>query len=117
VRDLPHHEADVACESFQRLEDLATATWYSEVLFAALDLRLCELLAAGPHSGEELAEMAGCELDGLERLLSALVVLGLLVEHEGRFENSPAAARFLNPGSPGYAGDFLRYRRFLVSHW
>lgn len=115
--NLPHHKTDVAREDFQLLEDLATAYWYSEVLFAALELKICELLAAGPCSMEELAKQSGCEPDGLSRLLAALTSLGLLIEHEGRFENGPLAARYLVPGSPSYAGDFLRYRRFLVPHW
>jgi hypothetical protein len=32
--------ADPAHDGFQYIEDLATAYWYSEVLFTALDLRL-----------------------------------------------------------------------------
>jgi predicted metal-binding protein/ubiquinone/menaquinone biosynthesis C-methylase UbiE len=115
--ELPHQKPDVAGEGFQFLEDLATAYWYSEVLFAALELGICERLARGPCPAEELAGRCGGDLDGLRRLLAALVSLGLVVENDGRFENGPLAANYLVPGGDRYAGDFLRYRRYLVPHW
>ncbi len=115
--DLPHEKADVSREDFQILEDLATAFWYSEVLFAALELELFKHLAGGPLSPEVLAARADCECDGLTRLLGALAILGLVVETGGSFENGPLASRFLIPGTPDYAADFLLYRRYLVPHW
>lgn len=115
--ELLHQKADIAREDFQFLEDLATAYWYSEVLFAALELEICGLLAQGPCLPEELATRCGCDLDGLRRLLAALVSLGIIVEDKGKFENGPLAARYLVPGRRSYAGDFLRYRRYLVPHW
>jgi predicted metal-binding protein len=114
---LPHQQADVAREDFQFLEDLATAFWYSEVLFALLDLNLCGLLAEGPCSAGDLAKTTGVDHDGLTRLLATLVSLGLVIEHAGKFENGPLAACHLVPGGNLYAGDFLRYRRYLVPHW
>jgi predicted metal-binding protein/ubiquinone/menaquinone biosynthesis C-methylase UbiE len=115
--ELRHQKADLASEDFQFLEDLATAYWYSEVLFAALELDIFRFLAQGPSRPADLAAGCGCDLDGLRRLLAALVSLGILVEDNGRFENGPLAARYLVPGSSGYAGDFLAYRRYLAPHW
>lgn len=115
--ELPHEKADVSREDFQILEDLSTAFWYSEVLFAALELGLFKHLAEGPLSPDDLAARAGCECDGLTRLLGALAILGLVVETGGSFENGPLASRFLISGTPDYAGDFLLYRRYLVPHW
>ena len=114
---LPHQEADIASEEFQFLEDLATAYWYSEVLFAALELDICGILSEGSSSPEDLARKTGCDLDSLSRLLAALATLGLIVEENGKFENGPLAARYLVPGGGRFAGDFLRYRRYLVPHW
>ncbi len=115
--DLPHEKADVSRDDFQILEDLATAFWYSEVLFAALELGLFKHLAQGPLSPEDLAARVDCDCDGLSRLLGALAILGLVVETGGSFENGPLASRFMIPGTPDYAGDFLLYRRYLVPHW
>ena len=114
---LPHHDADIAAEGFQRLEDLATAYWYSEVLFTALELNIFGLLGEGSATVAALANSSGYEADGLSRFLAALVGLGLIVEHNGQFANGPLAAHYLIPGTEAYVGDFLLYRRYLTSHW
>jgi predicted metal-binding protein len=114
---LPHQRADIASQGFQRLEDLATAFWYSEVLFAALDLNIFGLLGDHQASVTQLAAKSGYDADGLSRFLASLVALGLLVEHEGKFANGPLAARYLIPGRSTYWGDFLLYRRYLTLHW
>lgn len=114
---LPHHQADIAAEGFQHLEDLATAYWYSEVLFTALELNIFGLLGEETASVEELANRSGYEADGLSRFLAALFGLGLIVEHNGQFANGPLAGRYLIPGTESYMGDFLLYRRYLTSHW
>jgi hypothetical protein len=41
-------------------------------------------------------------------LLTALKSLGLIVEHDGRFANAPATARFLVAGAPGDFRDYVR---------
>ena len=115
--NLPHENADVAFEGFQRLEDLATAYWYSEVLFTSLELNIFGLLAGCPAGVDQLAAKTGYDADGLSRFLSALVALGLVVEYEGVFSNAPLASRYLTPGNGAYMGDFLLYRRYLSPHW
>ncbi len=115
--NLPHQKADVAFEGFQRLEDLATAYWYSETLFTSLELNIFGLLADCPAAIDQLAAKTGYDADGLSRFLSALVALGLVVEYEGVFSNGPLASRYLTPGNDSYMGDFLLYRRYLSSHW
>lgn len=114
---LPHQNSDIAAEDFQRLEDLATAYWYSEVLFAALELNIFGLLAETPASLEDLTATSGYDRDGLSRFLSTLTAVGLIVEHAGQYANGPLAARYLVPGGGSYWGDFLLYRRYLSSHW
>lgn len=115
--ELPHQRPDVASEDFQKLEDLATAYWYSEVLFTALELNIFGQLGQQEVSAAELAAQAGYDPDALERLLQALAALGLLVPRAGRYANGPLAARYLLPQTEAYLGDFLLYRRYLTSHW
>jgi len=114
---LPHQNSDIASEGFQRLEDLATAYWYSEFVFTSLELNIFGLLADGPATVDRLAAQTGYDADGLSRFLSSLVALDLIVEHEGVFSNGPLAARRLTPGNSAYLGDFLLYRRYFSSHW
>lgn len=113
----PARLADPAQDSFQLLEDLASAAWLSEALFAALELDLFVLLGREGGSAAELAHGEGWDGLALERLLDTLAEMGLLVKWNGRFANSPLAMRHLLPDSPDYLGDFLTYRRFIADHW
>ncbi len=101
----------------QALEDLACAYWLSDVLFAALELRLFGFLEASPLPLPELARTANCLEMPLAKLLEALAQLGLIHEVEGRWHNQPLATRHLVPGTPEYLGDFLLYRRYLQAPW
>lgn len=101
----------------QALEDLACAYWRSEVLFAALELRLFAALADGPLPLADLARVAACHESPLGRLLPALAGLGLVAENDGRWGNLPIAHRHLVPAAADYLGDFLLYRRYLQAPW
>ncbi len=101
----------------QALEDLACAYWHSEVLFAALELKLFAHLDRGPLTLPSLARAADCQPGPLGRLLPVLAQLGLLAEDQGGWRNQPLASRHLIPGAAGYLGDFLLYRRYLQPSW
>jgi predicted metal-binding protein len=114
---LPFHDADPAHGDFQYLEDLSTAYWYSETLFAALELNLFELLAHGCPGLDELAAASCCGKHHLFRLLEALERLELVHREGGVWYNSQVARLYLTPGSPSYMGDFFLYRRTLQPRW
>ncbi len=109
--------ADPSQDRYQVLEDLATAHWFSEVLFAALDLDIFTHLEPEGIAPSQLAGRTGWDREALERLLLALTELGLTVEIPGGFTNSPLAHRYLLPAGRDYLGDFLLYRRYIASHW
>ncbi len=98
------------------LENMATAYWQSEVLFAALEL---ELFARLEENGvlDTLAAAADCRAAELERLLLALEALGLVENRDGDWYNSKSARRYLVSGRESYLGDFLLYRRYLQAPW
>jgi len=62
--EFPFQDADPAHRNFQYLEDLSTAYWYSEVLFAALELNLFEFLEKGCSGLNTLARTASCRVGG-----------------------------------------------------
>jgi SAM-dependent methyltransferase len=74
----------------------------AHVLFTANELGIFALLAReGPSTAGEAAGHLGVSRVGMERLLGALVSMGLL-EHMGdRFGNGPAVEELLVPGVPG----------------
>lgn len=59
----------------------------AQVLYAAAELRVADLLTEGPRSSDELAQETGMHAGSLLRLLRALVVLGVVAQTEpDRFE-------------------------------
>ncbi len=114
----PGLEPDPARGDFQFLEDLATAHWYSEVLFASLELDLFSLLGHGQAlARQDLIQQTGWDPDALDRLLEALKALGLVLENEYGLTNSPLAQRFLVKDGERFLGDFLAYRRYIAPSW
>jgi predicted metal-binding protein len=114
---LPFQDADPAHIDFQYLEDLSTAYWYSEVLFAALELKLFEFLEQGHCEPEALAMAASCRKEELYRLLKVLKRLELVHEAEGKWFNSQVARMYLVPRSRSYMGNFFLYRRYMQPRW
>lgn len=101
----------------QYLEDLATAYWYSEVLFAAVELDVFSLLASGGMTAKEIASALNCPLPGVERFLEALCAIGLLSQDRGIFHNSVLSGRCLVRNGPDYQGDTVLWRKQLLSPW
>lgn len=114
---LSFQDADPAHKDFQYLEDLSTAYWYSEILFAALDLKLFECLEQDCSTLEALARAAGCHEEELHRLLRVLESLDLVHKAQNSWFNSQVARLYLLPGSPSYMGDFFLYRRHMQTKW
>jgi hypothetical protein len=96
---------------------LSTAFWDSQTLLTANRLRVFDALAGGPRAAEDVA--ATLQLDPRATLLflRACAGLGLLVERDGLFGNSPASAAFLVSQSPAYMGGAIRYSEQLYATW
>lgn len=114
---LPHQDSDPAHRDFQYLEDLSTAYWHSEAFFAALELKLFEILGQGDMDTEMLAARASCDPDALPRLLKVLKRLDLISEIAGKWHNGQAVRRYLATGNGARLSDFLLYRRHMQSQW
>ncbi|MDA8388528.1 MAG: DUF2284 domain-containing protein [Nitrospiraceae bacterium] len=107
---------------FQAIEDLATAYWLSECLFAAVEMGIFGLIESAPggKSEAELSAALGAGEDELGRLLRCLCSLGLVFERperRGFYFNSAAASRYLVPGKKDYQGDIVLWRRELRPRW
>ncbi|QHC28698.1 methyltransferase [Streptomyces sp. HF10] len=101
----PHAEVRGPGEILQ----LTMAFYGSRALISAVELDLFTLLAEKPLDINELCDRAGMHPRGARDFLDALVALGLLErEDDGRYGNSPAAARHLDRREPGYVGGYTR---------
>jgi hypothetical protein len=70
-----------------QLSRMISSIWVPQAIHAAARLGLADVLADGPLAGVAVAEKAGTHPAATQRLLRALVVLGLLHRHDdGRFE-------------------------------
>jgi orsellinic acid C2-O-methyltransferase len=74
----------------ERLINMIGASWMSQALRVAAELRLPDLLAGGPKTADELAQATGAHAPSLLRLLRALTTLDLCRERaDGAFELAP----------------------------
>ncbi len=102
----------------QYIEDLATAYWYSEVLFLAMEQDLFEILKdRSALSAEALGRLLNLDADALKRYLHLLKELDLVSEYQGMWSNSTLSETFLLKDSPQYQGDNIRWRQGLRDDW
>lgn len=77
---------DQALGRRERLLEAINASWTTQAIAAAVELRIPELLAPAPLEDAALAAAAGCDTVAVRRFLAALASLDLVVEEEdGRF--------------------------------
>ena len=83
----------------------------SKTVLSAVELELFTHLGSGALTGDELGERLRLHPRGIYDFLDALVALGFLQRTgdgaEGRYENTPDGAVFLDKRSPAYIGGIL----------
>ncbi len=75
----------------------------SRILLTAYELELFTALGDKSATSAEVARSLGTDERATDRLMNALCAIGLLQKEDGRFSNTPLAARFLVRGEPDYA--------------
>ncbi|MFO1049016.1 MAG: methyltransferase [Geminicoccaceae bacterium] len=86
---------------------LGLGFWGAKTLLSAVELGLFGALAQGPATAEELQGRLGLHPRAARDFLDALAALGMLEREDGRYRNTPATARYLDPTRPGYIGGAL----------
>jgi hypothetical protein len=82
--------------------------WGSKALLSAVELGLfSELAGAAELDGEALRERLGLDSRSATDFFDALVALGMLERHDGRYANTPATELFLDRGKPSYVGGIM----------
>jgi predicted metal-binding protein len=114
---LPFIDHEAGESQPQYLEDLATAYWYSEVLFTAVELDVFSLLCPGGMTAEELASVLACPVAGVERFLETLCSIGLLGRDGTLYYNTLLSGRYLVKGERLYQGEAILWRKTLISFW
>lgn len=101
----------------QHFEDLATGYWYSEVLFAAVEMEIFTHIGPDGITGGVLARTLRVEPQGLRRFLQVLQSIGLVTKAGQRYFNTQSASDFLVKGKVQYQGDSILWRKYLQANW
>ncbi|MCS7206662.1 MAG: acetylserotonin O-methyltransferase [Dehalococcoidia bacterium] len=104
-----------ALPSPDRIQQMLIGFWVSRTLFTGVELGIFDELSKGPASAEVLAYRMRLHPRALERLLNALVALGLLRRDNGRYANTLEADTYLVKGRPTYLGGPVEHMARL--HW
>jgi hypothetical protein len=101
-----------------RLLEAINASWTTQAIAAAVELRIPELLAAAPLASEALAQAAGCDPASLQRLLVALASLDLIASDEcGRFALTRSGALLRGDADDSLAAWALFNGRHALPAW
>ena len=86
-----------------------TAFMQSAVLRAAIDLGVFTVIAEGSKTIPEIAARCQASERGIRIMCDFLTVIGFLSKENGRYENSPTSAAFLDRRLPAYIGSIARF--------
>src|ERR1700690_1185112 len=103
--------------SAQYLEDLATGYWYSEMLFASVELGIFTIIGADGKLLDELAGSLDIGREELSRFLHALTTIGLIMKHGDKYCNTLLSNRYLVSGKLEYLGASILWRKELSQNW
>jgi hypothetical protein len=94
-----------------RVIDTAFAFWRSTLLLSADELGLFAALASGTTDAATIGKRLGIGTEEADDLLGALTQLGFVERQYDSYCSLPIAARFLDPASPEYVGNWLTMAR------
>jgi SAM-dependent methyltransferase len=81
--------------------------WGSKTLLSAVELGVFSALAGTSTELEPLRAQLGLHPRSAQDFLDALVALGMLERHDGRYTNTPATEAYLDQAKPSYLGGIL----------
>ncbi len=97
---------------------IGTGFWASKTLLSAVEMEVFTELANGPEDLNTLTGRLGLHPRSSRDFLDALVALGFLARHDGKYSNTPSTDFFLDKRKPSYIGGMLEMAsRRLYSHW
>ena len=94
------------------------AFWDSKTLLSAIEMEVFTELAKIPEDLATLTGRLGLHPRSARDFLDALVALGFLERHDGKYSNTPSTDFFLDKRKPSYVGGILEMaNRRLFSFW
>ena len=96
--------------------EMVNAFRISRIILTAHELDLFTLLKEGPLTSTAIVKKIGTNERATDRLMNALVPIGLLKKSGGQFSNTDFSTRFLIKGQPSYMGG-LDHQVHLWKTW
>jgi SAM-dependent methyltransferase len=84
--------------------EMVNAFRISRIILTAYELDIFTLLKDGPLNSQVVARAIGADERATDRLMNALVPIGLLKKSGSFFSNTDFSTRFMIQGQPGYMG-------------
>jgi O-methyltransferase domain/Dimerisation domain len=101
-----------------KIMQIGLGFWGSKTLLSAVELGVFTYLANGPLNCDELAQAAGLHQRSARDFFDALVAMGMLNRHDGRYSNTHESNIFLDKNKPSYIGGMLEMANArLYHHW
>lgn len=100
-----------------RLQKLSWAFTQSAVLFAAIEAGFFTAVSNHGQSLEDIAKAATLTVHNTQRLVVALLTLGLIERDGDGFRNAPDVERFLVDGKRSYAGKWIHWFHHQWNAW
>ena len=91
--------------------------WKTCALHAAVKLDVFTAIGDGSLTAGETAQKIDGAVNGVERLLNALVAMELLDKTDDKFSNTPSAQALLAKDSPKYLGHIIMHHHHLLESW
>jgi SAM-dependent methyltransferase len=104
---LPKRAGAPPAASPDAILQLGFGFWGSKALLSAVELGVFTALAGTSADLEPLRARLGLHPRSARDFLDALVALGMLERHDGRYTNTPATEAFLDRAKPSYLGGIL----------
>ncbi len=100
---------DLSVPSPSLVVDLLQGARRTKVMLAAVELGVFDALDGHAQSASQMAASLKCDTDALQRLLNALIGLGLLTREAELYANTPVAQVYLTSHSPRRMTGYLNY--------
>jgi SAM-dependent methyltransferase len=98
------------------LMEMVGAYRKSRIILSAHELDIFTTLGSGSLTAEAVSKKTGTDTRGIDRLMNALVAIGLLNKSNGLFSNTDFSEQFMDRTQPQYIGN-LSHQSHLWKTW
>jgi len=91
--------------------------WKTCALHTAVKMDVFTIIGDGSLTAGEIAQKVDGAVNGVERLLNALVAMELLDKTDHKFFNTPSGQELLGKASPRYLGHIIMHHHHLLESW